>query len=81
MLVGACQEQGILSFENMPPLYNVRQDHGIEMADMRGSIDVEYRRRDVVRFLGCLLGRYRAIPGPKSLARRTCPETTRWDAR
>lgn len=46
----------------MPALYHIRKDHGIQVADMRGGIDIEYRRGDVVRLLnGCLGGNRPAI--------------------
>lgn len=40
----------------MPALDDIRQDHGIQVTDMRGSIDVEYRRGNVVWFLDWRLG-------------------------
>lgn len=51
MLVCASQQQRIPSLQELPPLEYVRKYHGIQVADMRGSIDVEYWRRDIVRFL------------------------------
>ena len=52
----------------MPPLDDVRKDHGIQVTDMRGGIDVEYRCRDVVWFLGSWLGRDVAIAAATTLA-------------
>jgi hypothetical protein len=40
----------------MPTLDDVRKDHSIQVADMRGSIDVEYRCGDVVWLLDRRLG-------------------------
>jgi hypothetical protein len=61
MLICARQQQRFPPFQDLPPLDDVRKDHSIQVADMRGSIDVEYRRGDVVWFLGRRLGGYTSI--------------------
>jgi hypothetical protein len=52
MLICSRTEQRILSFQYMPSLDDVRKDHCVQVAHMRGSIDIEYRGGDVVRLLG-----------------------------
>lgn len=52
MFVGTSQEYCFLTFHHMPPLLNVRKDHSVQMANMRGSIDIENRRGYVVGLLG-----------------------------
>jgi hypothetical protein len=68
MLVRARQEQCLPAFQDLPPLDDVREDHSIQVADMGGSIDVEYRCRDVVRFLGSWLRCDIPIAGATSMA-------------
>jgi hypothetical protein len=57
----------------MPPLYDVREDHGIQVADMRGSIDIEYWRGDVVGLLRRLGGNLSAASSATSLQGRANP--------
>lgn len=56
VLIGTRAQKSFLALQFMPTLNNVRKDHGIQVADMRGSIDIEYRRRNVVGFLDRCLG-------------------------
>jgi hypothetical protein len=51
----------------MPPLYDVRKDHGIQVADMRGSIDIENWCGDVVGLLGRLGGNVSSAAAATSL--------------
>lgn len=52
MLICPCTKQRLLALQYMPSLDNIREDHSVEMTDMRGSINIENRRGDVVGFLG-----------------------------
>ena len=51
VLICTRAQKCFLAFQFMPTLNNVRKDHGIQVADMRRSIDIEYGCRDVVGFL------------------------------
>ena len=58
----------------MPSLDNIREDHGVEMTDMRGSIDIENWRSDVVGFLGgCLRSNISGVASATALTRWTDP--------
>lgn len=76
MFICSCTQDRLLSLEYMPALDNVRKDHSIQMADMGGGIDIEYRRGDVVRLLGrCLGGNGPSVAVATNLTRRANP---RW---
>jgi hypothetical protein len=81
VLIRAGQEQCILSFQDLPPLDDVREDHGIQVADMRGSIDIENRRGDVVGFLGSWLCRDIPIAVATRVAWRADPGQASWNSR
>lgn len=49
-------QNSVLSLKYMPTLDYIGKNHGIQVANMRGSIDIEYRCGDVVRFLNRGLG-------------------------
>jgi hypothetical protein len=57
VFVCSCAHNCALPFEHVPTLYNVRKDHSVQVADMRGGIDVEDGRGDVVWFLSSGLRR------------------------
>lgn len=61
MLIRSCEKHRLFSFKYLPSLHYIRKDHCIEMSHVRGGIDVEYRRRDIVGFFRNLLGRNGAI--------------------
>ena len=56
MFICSCAKESLLSLEDMPALDDIRKDHSIQVTDMRGSIDIEYRRGNVVRFLDWRIG-------------------------
>ncbi len=57
MLICPRTHDGLVSSERTPSFDNVRKDHGIQMANMGGSVDVEDGRRNVVWFCGRWFGR------------------------
>jgi hypothetical protein len=56
MLICSCAHDRFLAFEYVPSLDNVREDHSIQVADMRGGVDVEDWRSNIVRLLRRWLG-------------------------
>jgi hypothetical protein len=73
MFICPSTEQCCLSFEHVPPFDDVREDHGIQVADMRGSIDIEYWCGDVVGLLGGLGGNLSSTATATIMARRANP--------
>jgi hypothetical protein len=57
----------------MPPLDDVRKDHGIQVADMRGSIDIEDWCGDVVGLRGRLGGNVSLAATATIMTRRANP--------
>jgi len=63
MFIRASTKQCLFAFQDMPSLVDIREDHGIQVANMRSGIDIEYRRGDVIRFFGGRLGRHASSIG------------------
>lgn len=57
MLVCSRAQYRLLSPEDAPSFYDVREDHSIQVSNMRGSVHVKDGRCDVVWLLRCRFGR------------------------
>lgn len=62
MLVRSGTHDRLLPSKHVPALDNVREDHSIQVANMRGGVDIEDWCGNVVRLLGRWLGRNKS-PG------------------